>query len=686
MKYIALDTETIPIGPYNVIPKLICAQVAVRTEERIEYKLLANYPRDRENVEAALTGILSEHHVIFHNAAFDLPVLIKEFPSLWEVVFQGLQDGRYHDTYLREKLYNLSTTGSLTFEPTPDSEDVGRRISYSLGSLVAKYLGEDRTADKTDEDSWRFHFDQLEGLPLAEYPQEAVDYAVQDAVDTLRVYEAQEDLGVPPTEDFQVAASVAFQFMTAWGLKCDQTMVAEVRERIESDLSHDKLPHLVESGVLRPEELPRPHKNNPLKLTKGKPESIDTKKLQFVVRKVCEDNNIPIVMTEPSKKFPEGQVSASSEVMDDIAHLHPILVNYQTRQNVQSILTRELPHMDGEIVHPCYDILKETGRTSSYHSDLYPSTNVQSKDPRIRPCFMARPGTVFYSVDYSAIELGSLAQKIYDLFGHSFLRELINDGHDPHAFLGSQLAYNIDSDFNTFSAGLQTEGIFDLFKSFATSQEEEKRKFFKHYRTFAKPTGLGYPGMLGVETFIKFAKSTYGIIVDFEMATKLKEIFFNIYPEIQEYFKWIETCCVDSENQGRYRYTSPLGMVRAGASICATANGAALQTPTSEGFKLAGYNLVRASYLESEGSCLYGTHPIAAIHDEYIGEIPEDEYMHERVLAVQEIMENSMALILPDVKISTEATLTRRWYKEAEPVFDSNGRLTIWEPEIITAS
>ena len=123
-------------------------------------------------------------------------------------------------------------------------------------------------------------------------------------------------------------------------------------------------------------------------------------------------------------------------------------------------------------------------------------------------------------------------------------------------------------------------------------------------------------------------------------------------------------------------FRSPLGMYRAGATYCACANGAALQSPAAEGAKLAVFEVAKACYVGD----LKGCYPQAFIHDEILLEIPEGPDMGEKADKVAEIWKSQMHLILPDVPIGASPCLMRRWDKAAEPVRDEKGRLQIWSP------
>jgi DNA polymerase I-like protein with 3'-5' exonuclease and polymerase domains len=186
--------------------------------------------------------------------------------------------------------------------------------------------------------------------------------------------------------------------------------------------------------------------------------------------------------------------------------------------------------------------------------------------------------------------------------------------------------------------------------------------------------GLGYPGGLGAETFVALAKTAYEIDVTLEQAEQMREVWFETYPEAVDYFKWVNKDCKDPSDHDLYLYVSPLGMVRAGATYCACANGAALQTPASEGAKLAVFRLAKNCWL-SRGD-LEGTLPVAFIHDEILAEVPIEK-SHEAACSIARIMVESMQTVLPDVKIKAEPCLMERWDKRAEPVF-KEGRLMPW--------
>jgi len=676
MRIVAFDTETYLIGPGEAVaPKVVCVSFAERAEGKIYAELLAS---SHPEILAILEGLFRDPEVVLvgHNVCYDLTVLARTWPSLLPCIFEALENHRVTDTLIREKLRNLSTFGRIDALDLPDGKQ--QNLSYHLASLVKDYFGEDRSEEKNSPDSWRLRYSELDGKAASEYPPEARQYALQDAIDTLRLWEAQEKKASPSgygsmvTHTFQTAASFALRMMTVRGFRIDRELRNKLAEDLAVELSSDNLPLLIESGILRRAEPPRPKRGGGM--TKGKPSSINKKRLGEIISEVCGANGLEVKLTE------SGQVSADAEALLDLAPLDPRLEQYQARQALARLAGTELPKLDADFVHPNFDILKETGRTSSYGNrkanpmDPYPSTNIQQVDPRARGVFIPRDGYLFCSIDYSSLELVALAQKTYSLFGRSVHYDKVMAGYDLHAFLGAQLAWHFDEEFRQWSQEKDPDAIYREFLKLKAWPGS--KKFFQHWRKFAKPTGLGYPGGLGPVKFVSYAKATYDVLVTLEEAKEIRKIWFEIYPEMVDYFEWINKDCQDPNEPGSYCYMTPLGMYRAGATFCACANGAALQSPAAEGAKLAIFEVAKACSLGEFKDCW----PLAFIHDEIILEIPDDDKAGHRADGIAEIWRAQMQKVLPDVPIGANPCLMRRWDKMAEPVRDKKGRLQVWQP------
>ena len=684
MRIVAFDTETYPIGPGEAVaPKVVCVTWAFRQAGALVNDIGASCePLTKARMQALLVD--PEVLLVGHYTAYDLTVLARTWPDLMEPIFNALEAGRITDTVIREKLINLSTHGQIE---SLEFQGVKQVLKYSLADLAFSRLGKSRFDEKTSADSWRLRYQELDGIPAIQYPEAARQYALDDAVDTLLIYEAQEeDPGSKETERFHTAAEFALRLMTVVGMRIDRPLRDRLVGELEKELSEDALPLLIQEEILRPAQPPRPYANGACnedgtpKMVAGKPASINKTALSMHIEEVCKDQGIEVPKTD------KGSVSADEGAIAMLAQFSPVLQEYQKRQAILRLAGTELPKLDADFVFPNFNVLMETGRTSSSGNRkgkvaLYPSTNIQQVDPRARQVFIPREGNLLCSCDYSALELVCFAQKTYSLFGYSIHRDKILAGYDLHAYLGAQLAMRFDEDFSKL--GLKDpDEIYRLFVSFKKAEDEELKAFFAKWRKFAKPVGLGYPGGLGAETFVTLAKTVYGVEVTVEQAEQMREVWFETYPEAVDYFAWVNKDCKDPSDQDLYCYTSPMGMIRAGASYCACANGASLQTPASEGAKLAVFRLAKECWL-SRGD-LDGTLPVAFIHDEILAEVPREK-AHEAACAIAKIMVDSMQVVLPDLTIKAEPCLMERWDKRAEPVFE-NGRLVPWRDNSKTSS
>lgn len=455
-----------------------------------------------------------------------------------------------------------------------------------------------------------------------------------------------------------------------------------------------------------------------------------------------------ILQTYGGRGLPAGwRVSVDKEWLASYALLDPVLEKLSIRRQYAKIITSYLPGLywaegmlncpdilegetdrlagkqPSEIVHSCFRPLKRTGRTSSMASTngktgkakvyTIPSMNGQQVDPRIRHCIVPREGFKLFSIDYSAMELGTAAQKCIDLFGFSVLGDQINAGNDVHAYLGSHIAQELDSDFNELVHGLDAMEMYEAlqlmkkddstcdFKDFfkvweATGHEGTPlySDFYKHYRKFAKPTGLGYPGGLGPKTFVSYAKATYGVGVDLQTATDLRNIWKKTFPEMALYLDHVSKRCFDrnhvpetceDEDGKKYRkkfysYDTPLGLHRAKTDFCACANGQALQSSSAEGALLGVYEIQRECH--GVPSILNGhVFPTIFVHDENVGEIRDDDMLTTRIEHMQGIMKDCMEIITPDVRAGTEACIMNRWSKSAFPYY-VDGALRPYEEKL----
>jgi DNA polymerase I-like protein with 3'-5' exonuclease and polymerase domains len=93
------------------------------------------------------------------------------------------------------------------------------------------------------------------------------------------------------------------------------------------------------------------------------------------------------------------------------------------------------------------------------------------------------------------------------------------------------------------------------------------------------------------------------------------------------------------------------------------------QAIAADGAKLALWGLYKA-----------GFRSVAFVHDEVLIELPIDSDHTEAAKRIDRMLCESMELLTGSIPIACEYALSDRWYKQAEAVFDDQGRLCLWNP------
>lgn len=270
----------------------------------------------------------------------------------------------------------------------------------------------------------------------------------------------------------------------------------------------------------------------------------------------------------------------------------------------------------------------------------------------VRDCFVPRPGYVFAACDYDAAELKALAQVTYSLFGYSAMRDSILEGKDLHLELAAQLM------------GISYED--------AVRRKESGDKAVKEMRQMGKCANFGYPGGLGVKTFVKFAKGS-GVILAEDFAAKLRQVWFSAFPEMEDYFGWISkkvkegsVCAVEQFKSGR---------VRGGLRFTAAAN-TMFQGLVADAAKHALFEVTRECYTDKL-SPMRGSYPVVFVHDEIILECPK-ETAAAAAERLRDLMVDTAQRWMPDVPVTAGVHLMERWQKDADAVRNEKGELIPW--------
>ena len=335
--------------------------------------------------------------------------------------------------------------------------------------------------------------------------------------------------------------------------------------------------------------------------------------------------------------------------------------------------------------------------------------------------FVPTPGYYLLAIDYSALELRTLAAHCERVYGQSTLADVIRSGRDPHAYTAAlMLSMNPDA--------------FDQLK-------ESEPQQYKAARQKAKAVNFGIPGGFGAKSLVTYAKVNYSVEMTLEEAETFRQRFLDeVYPEIGQYMtsdavqvladnlhvkpravlsafggepgvlaakrivqgrikkrdgSEYSTGYIDrvwttlyqlnknellqtqlefrnaGEDTERQLFFGPVvcstGLVRGGATFTMRRN-TPFQSDAATGAKLALWELYR-----------HGYRVVAFVHDEFLVELPVGaDYRHEAE-TIKTIICQAMEMVTVTVPIDAEYVLTHRWSKSAELLWGPDNQLIPWD-------
>lgn len=642
MRPVAFDLETRLIGAGNLAPR----PVVISITDAAGSRLSKDWRREA-------LSLLSDPNVLLigHNVAFDLGCIYEHLPESRPLIWAAYDAGRVSDTGIRDRIILLAT-GRRTFDA-----QIGSPPHFSLAEAVRRNLPDAEAWDwwaLEKSGGWRLRYHELETVDLADWPEAASKYALTDSLLTMRVWESQQTLAsdyrendcLVRNESDQTRAAWALHLVSAWGLRTDGTMTEQFAQKWQALLSASQ-DRLLESGIVREE--------------RGK-RSKNVSAIRQRVREACAFAGMAVPLTAT------GEVSTEREVLEDTGDA--ILAALAEQTKLEKLMGTYLPVLRSGVhspIHTRYEVLIETGRTSSSRPNLQNiprdsyvrdfSNGGAKVALTAREAFVPRAGNVFISVDYDTLELRTLAQAAIWLTGGSNLGVSLNAGLDPHLDLAALML------------GIPYE------EALARHKAEDKE--IGHTRTLAKAANFGFPGGLSANSFGDYAKASTGgaLRLSKEQSANIKAYWNSRWTEMPAYFRSVESARAadfyDIELFGS-------GMVRSRCTYTAACN-THFQALAAHGAKRACYRAVRAAYNEPN-SAFYGSRPVMFIHDEIICETPE-ERTHEAGEELSRIMCEAMQEVVPDIRITASPAAMRRWYKSAKTVYDQNGRLVPWEPK-----
>ncbi len=352
----------------------------------------------------------------------------------------------------------------------------------------------------------------------------------------------------------------------------------------------------------------------------------------------------------------------------------------------------------------------------------------------VRECFVARPGYLFSSEDYTAGELVTLAWNCLKLVGHSRLAEALNAKVDVHTALAGTLcgkSYDVmmeakkakakwaddlrqvgkKSNFG-FGGGMAElefvlkpcRGDRDLFTPCANGPSEreferpdgtkEKVRGFKGVRPCILMDGEDYCGRPGEKVLEYNDKPTGSPVCKRCLAAgkRAREAWFRQWPEMSPkdgYFKKIKQAIANPGPSGSPELVYLDGMVRGGVGFCDAANGH-FQRTLAKAAKAAFCQVQRECVCKSTRvrssammdsrfngmeSPLYGSRAILLFHDEIVAEHPIS-VASEGAMRTSEIMVETLRWQCPEMyeAVAADPALMGALYKGAEAVWERGGK------------
>jgi hypothetical protein len=212
---------------------------------------------------------------------------------------------------------------------------------------------------------------------------------------------------------------------------------------------------------------------------------------------------------------------------------------------------------------------------------------------------------------------------------------------------------------------------------------------------------FGFPGGMGPDSFVEFARANYGVLITADKARQLKPVWLRKWSEMVLYLRYMGQPGRPATNLGkRIRWEHPepemqgksrieqlrSGRVRGGCGYNDGCN-TLFQGMAADGAKRAGWMIFKECYLEDpyrDGkgpTALFGSRLVLFLHDEFVLETRDNENAPLAAARLAHLMITGMKHFTPDVKVKADPLLMRRWYKDAEPKFNAEGVLIPWEPK-----
>jgi DNA polymerase-1 len=333
---------------------------------------------------------------------------------------------------------------------------------------------------------------------------------------------------------------------------------------------------------------------------------------------------------EIGRKTKTGRISTSVDVLEELAskyELPRLIIEYRELAKLKSTYVDALPKLidpgTGRVHTTLNQAVSATGRLSSTNPNLQNIPIRSEQGRRIRAAFVASPGFVLMSADYSQIELRLFAH----ITGDPAMTEAFKRGEDIHAKTAREV----------FGA--------------RTKQEEAEVRRLAKIVNFAIPYVIG-PFGLAQRTGLARAE-----------AKKVIEDYYQTYKAVRNYMErtpeQVRQTGVVRTIFGRIRPIPDIG--NRNHNLRARAEREAINAPIQgSGSDLVKIAMIKVhERLKREG---LKARMILQVHDELLFEVPEEEIERSREIACTE-MESVYPLSVP---LIVDIGVGRNWV-EAKP-------------------
>jgi site-specific DNA-methyltransferase (adenine-specific) len=508
--YLAFDTETEVVDLNREIPRLAlaCASTSDRASCLIHPDDIGSFILAHQSLQ-----------FVCHHTAFDFWVVEQHLrkrgedqalSAWWEIV----ESNRLHDSMLLDMLVRLAIDDEF---PRP----------RNLAVVAKEYAN----LDISKEDPYRLRYVEIIDKDWSSIESGFFEYAIKDPIVTRLAYlelqhqarrlldrfggrgkdifdDAVLRFGLL-SEAVQVKKAIALAQITRNGMCIDRTWAsrveAELRRRLDQTVANVRTvcPQLYKTDAA----------GNLVCDGKARTPSKNTKALAAQLEGIAEEikqargvgPSIPL--TNKTRRL-----STSRQHWEEYADHHPFLRHWMEAEELAKLL-QFFTRLREDRVHPTYTTMVRTGRTSCAN----PNVQQIPRDGDFRQAFVASPGHFLLAVDYSAIELRTLAAVCWQRYGQSALADLLKQSRDPHEYTAAMmLGVPVDE--------------FGQWKKNETLKDQYVRA-----RQAAKAVNFGVPGGLGAQRLMEYAKSTYHVDMTLEEARQRRERLTTVYKELDSY-------------------------------------------------------------------------------------------------------------------------------------------------------